>query len=273
MLTFTALSVFIAVGMGVFSKWKVSAWQKRDFGDRDFKWNLLIGISAGSSVLFSQLAFALSADPWVSLCIGMVGFLVVLSSVTDFALMKIPSELTTLVQYTPIPFIAMLWPSFDFYDKMSMVMWAGIVLVFAVLSFMRMFGWADVKIMFAFGVTLSWWMGPSFMIYGLLGAAILALAALPFAAKFGYKIKKHLGDGTKWDAEAKKMVAVDRKPVAEEELEGLGRKDSRAVIAKAKGKKKTFLPFGPALLVSFLVTALIAAGTMEINTFTFFDLP
>jgi prepilin signal peptidase PulO-like enzyme (type II secretory pathway) len=259
--------------MGAFAKWKVPAWQERDFGTRDFKWNLLIGISTALSLAFSHLAFFLSENSWISLCIGMLGFLVVLASVTDFALMKIPSELTTLVQYAPLPFVALLWPSFDFLDKTSMVMWAVLVFIFAVLSFMRFFGWADVKILFAFGTTLSWWVGPEYMMYALLGSSAFALLALPITNKLGYKVKKHLGDSTKWDSEEKKFVAVDRAPIAEEELEGLDRKAVREVVKKKKGKKKTFLPFGPALLISFLVMALIAAGTMEVTTYTFFNMP
>lgn len=276
MLLFSGLALVVALGMGAFAKWKVPAWQERDFGTRNINWNLLIAISSGLSLAVSHLAFFLSENIWISLCIGMLGFLTVLSSVTDFALMKIPSELTTLVQYTPIPFVALLWPSFDFYDTTAIVMWAVLTFIFAVLSFMRMFGWADVKIMFAFGVTLSWWVGPSYLIYAFMGAAIFALALMPIAGKIGmreYGLKKHISDSTKWDADEKKLVAVDKKPIDAEDLEGLDRKAVREKVKKVKGKKKTFIPFGPALLISFLVMSLIAAGTMEVNTFTFFDLP
>jgi len=276
LLLFSGLALVVALGMGAFAKWKVPAWQERDFGTRNINWNLLIAISSGLSLAVSHLAFFLSENIWISLCIGMLGFLTVLSSVTDFALMKIPSELTTLVQYTPIPFVALLWPSFDFYDTTAIVMWAVLTFIFAVLSFMRMFGWADVKIMFAFGVTLSWWVGPSYLIYAFMGAAIFALALMPIAGKIGmreYGLKKHISDSTKWDADEKKLVAVDKKPIDAEDLEGLDRKAVREKVKKVKGKKKTFIPFGPALLISFLVMSLIAAGTMEVNTFTFFDLP
>lgn len=277
MLLFSGLSLVIALGLGAFSKWKVPAWQERDFGTRNFNWNLLIAISTALSLAVSHLAFFLSGNIWVSLCIGMLGFLTVLSSVTDFALMKIPSELTTLVQYAPIPFIALLWPSFDYIDKMSIYMWAGFTFIFAVMSFLRLFGWADVKILFAFGVTLSWWVGPEKMMYAFVGSAALALLLIPITKKFGagkeYGLKKHIGDSTKWNEEEKKLVAVDKKPIDVEELEGLDRKAVRAKVRKAKGKKRIFIPFGPALLLSFLVMSLIAAGTMEIYTYTFFDLP
>lgn len=276
MLLFSGLALLVALGMGAFAQWKVPAWQERDFGTRDFKWNLVIASATGLSLVVSFLAFFLSENIWVSLCIGALGFLTVIASVTDYALMKIPSETTTLVQYVPLPFVILLWPSFDFYDKTAIIMWAVLTFIFAGLSFLRMFGWADVKIMFAFGVTLSWWVGPTYLIYALLGAAAFALILMPIAPKIGYGsygIKKHLGDSTKWDSDEQKLVAVDKKPIDAEELDGLDRKAVRDKVTKVKGKKKTFVPFGPPLLISFLVMSLIAAGTMEINTFTFFDLP
>lgn len=262
MFLLTIVSAVIATGMALFSKWKVAAWKKRDFGTRDFKWNLLIGISAVLSFAFAHLGYFLSSNLWVSSAIGMLAFLVVLSSVTDLALMKIPSELTTLAQYTPIPFIIALWPSFDYYDHLSMIMWAVIVFVFFVLSLMRLFGFADVKLLFAFGTLLSWWAGPEYMMYALLGASALALLAMPVTSRFGYGLKKTLKDTTTWNAEEKKLEAVSR--IAPEELDGLNRKQSR----KKRGKKKTFLPFGPALLVSYLVMALIAASTVYVETYT-----
>lgn len=262
MLLFSIISAVIAGVLAIFAKMKVPAWQARDFGDRNFKWNLLIAISTVMSIALGNLAFFLSHNVWTSASISILSFVVVLASVVDFALLKIPHEMTTVLIVASLPFIPLLWPSFDFYDQMTMMVWSGIIVMFFILCYLRMFGWADVKLLFAFGTLLSWWVEPVYMMYAFLGSSLLALAALPLTKRLGYGVKKTLKEHTKWDADEKKLVAVNSIP--EDELDGLNRKQVR----KKRGKKKTFLPFGPALLVSYLVMALIASATISANTYT-----
>lgn len=261
------MNIAIALGLAGFAKWKVPTWKKRAFGTRDFKWNLIITISTVLSFVASTLGFYFSGNPWIGAVIGLLAFLVTLSSVIDIALFKLPSEMTTIVQWLPVPLIILFWPSFDYMDKLSMGLWGIIVFIFAVLSFLRFFGWGDVKLMFAFGTLLSWWVGPTNMLYAFFGAAVLTLLAMPITKmlKVDFSIKKTLNEQTVWNSDLSKNESIEVLPsdipVELSETESTPEK---------KAKKKTFLPFGPGLLVSFLIMALWASATVSVETYTWF---
>lgn len=271
MLIFIIASLAVAAGFATLSYLKIPAWKARGYGDRDFKWNLIILASAISSLASAYLAYFLSdGSLYTSLATGVLGYLLVLSSVTDFALMKIPSEPTTLAQWVAVPAIIWLWPSLNYEDKTSLVVWFGIVFVFAVLSYMRRFGWGDVKLMFAFGTLLAWWVGPLNMMIGFLGSSFLALLMIPVLKRMGLTVKKGTSEATVWNPETKQMESTDRESEVTVDTEGSvppeseGSEDSPA---PKKTRKRTFVPFGPALLISFMGIALFASATVAPNHF------
>lgn len=272
MLIFTIVSLAIALVFAGLSFWKIPAWQERGYGDRNFKWKLLIGSSVLSSLATAHLAYWLSdGSLYSSLTVGVLGYLLVLSSSTDFALMKIPSEPTTLAQWIAVPAIVWLWPSLTFDDKLSLFVWFGIVFIFAVLSFLRMFGWADVKLMFAFGTLLAWWVGPLNMMMGFLASAIVALLMMPILKHFGLTVKKTTDETTVWNAETKKLETADRETgVRSEEETHVEEAANSTLIVESenatekpakKKRKRTYVPFGPALLLAFVAVGLFSSAT------------
>ncbi|MBC9707535.1 MAG: prepilin peptidase [Enterococcus sp.] len=265
MLIFSIAAFAIAFGFAGLSFWKIPAWRERGYGDRNFKWKLVIGSAVVSSLATSYLAYWLSnGSVYSSLAVGVLGYLLVLSSTTDFALMKIPSEPTTLAQFIGVPVIIWLWPSFSFDDKLSLAVWFGIVLIFAVLSFLRFFGWADVKLMFAFGTLLAWWVGPLNMMLAFLGSAIIALLMMPALKLLGLTVKKTTSESTVWNAEKKIMEAVKREEetsVDVVEPNPIEVTDGTPVeVTVKKKRKRTYVPFGPSLLLAFVATGLIASA-------------
>lgn len=274
MLIFTIAALAIAFGFAALSFWKIPAWQGRGFGDRNFNWKLVIGLSVLSSLGTSYLAYWLSGGSlYSSLTVGVLGYLLVLSSTTDLALMKIPSEPTTLAQWIAVPAIVWLWPSLDYDDKLSMVVWFGILTIFAVLSLMRRFGWADVKLMFAFGTLLAWWVGPLSMMLAFLGSAIIALLMIPVLKMLGLTIKKTTSETTVWNTETQKLEATDRDTEVDVEEEThvdmtISTPTLEPAVTTAKKKKKhTYVPFGPALLLAFVAMGIVSSAMGVDNHF------
>lgn len=272
MLTFIIASLVIALGFAALSFRKVPAWQARGYGDRTFKWNLLIGSSVVSSLATAYLAYWLSEGSlYSSLTVGVLGYLLVLSSTTDFALMKIPSEPTTLAQWIAVPAIIWLWPSLDYDDKLSLLVWFVVLTIFAALSFMRMFGWADVKLMFAFGTLLAWWVGPLNMMLAFLASAIIALLMMPVLKMLGLTVKKTTSETTVWNPDTKKLEATDRDGLNVEEETHIEVTETSAALDEAddapvkKKRKRTYVPFGPALLLAFVAMGLVSSA-MGVNT-------
>jgi hypothetical protein len=250
-------SFVLALGLGVFSWLKVPAWKEKSFGQRDFKWKTIIISSSVFSFLCSLGLYSITYNLWVSLSVGLVGYITVLASVTDFGILKIPSEITSLGMLLFIPFVAIFWPSLDTF---SLICWFVLVFLFAVMSLFQLIGWADIELLTIFGFTFSWWVGIENMAYGLIVAVIIQIILIPLAGPLKLGIKKKIGERTEWNKETKRVEIIVEEP---DENDFIGEQLKRSVQKKnhrhSKKKARIHLPFGPALLIAYMGVAIYAA--------------
>lgn len=250
-------SFVLAIGLGIFSWLKVPAWKERDFGQRNFKWKTIIISSSIFSLLCSVGLYLVTYNLWVSLSVGLVGYITVLASVTDFAILKIPSDITGVGVCLPIPFVAIFWPSLDTF---SMICWLILVVVFAIMSVMRFMGWADVELLALFGLAFSGWVGIENMAYGLIAAVLIQMILIPLAGPLKLGVKKKIGVQTEWNEETKRVETVIEES-SEDDFIGVYPKRStqKKHLKESKKKERTHLPFGPALLIAYMGVAIYAA--------------
>jgi Flp pilus assembly protein protease CpaA len=247
-------SFVLALGLGVFSWLRVPSWKSREFGQRNFQWKTIIISSSIFSILCSLGLYHVTHSLWVSLSVGLVGYITILASATDLAILKIPHEITTLGSCIPIPFVALFWPSLDW---LSMAIWFGLVLIFAVLSLFGFMGWADVKLLVIFGLAFSWWVGIEYMANALIVAVIIQLILIPLAGPLKLGVKKKIGAKTAWNEETKRMESVIEEPSEDDFIgESLSRSARKRNLQDNKKKERIHLPFGPALLAAYMVTAI-----------------
>lgn len=252
-------SFVLALGLGVFSWLKVPAWKERDFGQRNFKWKIIIIASSLFSILSSvgvcliELKLWGSYSLWACLVIGLVGYITVLASVTDFALLKIPSDITGLGILLLIPFVAIFWPSLD---HQYMLIWLIFVVFFAVMSLLHFMGWADVELLAIFGLAFSGWVDILYMTYALIAAVVIQLILIPLAGPLKLGVKKKIGAKTEWNSETKQVETVVEE-AAEEDFIGVHPKRStqKRNLQNNKKKERTHLPFGPSLLIAYMGVA------------------
>lgn len=252
-------SFVLALGLGVFSWLKVPAWKQRDFGQRNFKWKTIIiasslfSIASSVGVCLIELSLWHSYSLWACLTVGLVGYITVLASVTDFALLKIPSDITGAGILVLLPFVAIFWPSLD---HLYMLVWLIFVIFFAVMSLLRFMGWADVELLAIFGLAFSGWVDILTMTYGLIVAVIIQLILTPLAGPLKLGVKKKLGERTEWNSETKKMETVIEEAVEEDFIgEHPKRSTQKRNLQNSKKKERTHLPFGPALLIAYMGVA------------------
>ena len=251
-------SFVLALGLGVFSWLKVPSWKERDFGQRDFKWKTIIVASSLFSILSSVGVYFLSHSLWASLTVGVVGYITVLASVTDFGILKIPSDITGIGILILIPFVAVFWPSLD---ATSMICWLVLVVMFAVMSLLRFMGWADVELLAIFGLAFSGWVGIEKMAYGLIAAVIIQLILIPLAGPLKLGVKKKIGAKTEWNSETKKIETVLEEHNEDDFIGDLPKRSTQKKATKDKSKKERIhMPFGPALLIAYLAVAVYSAS-------------
>lgn len=250
-------SFVLALGLGVFSWLKVPAWKERDFGQRDFKWKTTIIASSLFSILSSVGIYLVTYNLWASLSVGLVGYITVLASVTDFGILKIPSDLTGVGICVLIPFVAIFWPSLDAF---SMICWLILVVIFAIMSLMRFMGWADVELLAIFGLAFSGWVGIENMAYGLIAAVLIQMILIPLAGPLKLGIKKKIGAKTEWNKETKKMETVIEES-SEDDFIGIHPKRAtrKKHLRESNRKERIHLPFGPALLIAYMGVAIYSA--------------
>jgi Flp pilus assembly protein protease CpaA len=251
-------SFVLAIGLGVFSWWRVPTWSAREFGQRNFKWKIIVLSSFAFSLLSSLgLYFFVTHNLWVSLSVGLVGYVTILASVTDFGILKIPHEITTLGSCIPIPFVAIFWPSLD---QLSMIIWFVLVFVFAILSLFGFMGWADVKLLVIFGFAFSWWVGIQYMTYGLIVAVLIQIVLIPLAGPLKLGVKKKIGAKTAWNEETKRMEPIIEEPNEDDFIgDSPKRSTQKRELQDSKKKERTHLPFGPALMIAYMGIAIYAS--------------
>lgn len=249
--------VLLAIGLGVFSWLKVPAWKEKSFGQRKFKWKVIIISSSVFSLICSVGIYLVTYNLWVSLSVGLVGYITILASVTDFGILKIPSEINGLGMVLFIPFVAIFWPSLDTF---SLIFWFVLVFIFAVMSYFHYIGWADIELMTIFGFTFSWWVGMENMAYGLIGAVFVQLILIPLAGPLKLGIKKKIGERTQWNEETKRVEIIVEEPSEDDFIGGHLKRSIRTKNRRhSKKKPRTHLPFGPALLIAYMGVAIYSA--------------
>lgn len=250
-------SFVLAIGLGVFSWLKVPAWKERDFGQRNFKWKTIIVASSLFSILSSVGVYLITYNLWASLSVGLVGYITVLASVTDFGILKIPSDITGLGICLLIPFVAIFWPSLDAF---SMIAWLVLVVIFATMSLLRFMGWADVELLAIFGLAFAGWVGIENMAYGLIAAVVIQIILIPLAGPLNLGVKKKIGARTEWNSETKQMETVVEETSEDDYIgEHPKRSTQKRNLKDSSKKERTHLPFGPALLIAYMGVAVYAA--------------
>lgn len=257
--------LLLLVGVMVYASYKfIPGWNERDFSVKGANWkNVLIGAS-GLSVITSAIAYTGTLNGPVSLSLAVVAFLTVVASYTDLKVYKIPADLSILCYWIPVPFVLLCFNSIDWFGPIT---WAILVIMFIVLALKSNgLGFGDIRLLILFGTALSWWMDPMLMIYTLLIATLLQIVIHIIAPFLNLGVSKKKGSNTVWNAEEKKLegskVTKRRKP-------GLHIKmlapvlPARWTAAMFKNRPRFHVPFGPALIVSYLGSALYYALTAQ----------
>lgn len=250
-------SFVLALGLGVFSWLKVPAWKERDFGQRNFKWKTIIIASSLFSILSSVGVYLITYSLWASLSVGLVGYITVLASITDFGILKIPSDITGLGICLLVPFVAVFWPSLDTF---SLICWLVLVVIFAIMSLLHFMGWADVELLAIFGLAFAGWVGLENMAYGLIVAVVIQVILIPLAGPLKLGVKKKIGAKTEWNSETKQMDTVILESSEDDYIGELPKRSTqKRNIRDSNKKERTHLPFGPALLVAYMGVAVYSA--------------
>lgn len=293
MLTFLISLAALNTLLGVFSYKHVPAWNSRDFNVRGLNWNIVIPGSIASSVILSTAVYFYTNNLWVSLSIALVGFIFPLATATDLSVSKIPQDISVLAYLLPIPLILLCWPSLD---QTTVIFWAIMAFLFGALSFVGLgLGFADVRLFILFGTAFSWWMGMMNMTYALLIATVLQLLIHLIGPHINLGVKKTKEENAVYDATTRRLVAESSIVVEETHPvvtngDILPEEDSdnnteNVVIdtdnehkqpksksaekraqrkAKRKAKKRFHAPYGPSLLLGYLIVAMYTAFTSPV---------
>lgn len=257
----------LLVGLMVFASYKfIPGWNERDFSVKGANWkNVLIGAS-GLSMVSSIVAYAGTLNGPVSLSLAVVGFLTVVASYTDLKVYKIPADLSILCYWIPVPFVLLCFSSIDWFGPIT---WAVLVILFILVALKsKGLGFGDIRLLILFGTALSWWMDPMLMIYTLLIATVLQIVIHLVAPFLNLGVSKKKGSNTVWNAETKKLEG-DKAVATKRRKPGLHIKllapilPARWTASLFKNRPRFHAPFGPALIVSYLGSALYYALTSD----------
>lgn len=229
------------------SRSKTGEWEQRGFVNLLLPWNKTFLFAAVLNLVVTLATVLIGGTWWQGVILGILGWMLVFTSVTDFAVYKIPRETSNLASLLPIALaVPLTWGQSLAY--ISTGVWLGLLFVLALMSaFMKGgIGWADMRLFFLMGTALSWWVGIDWMVYAFAASAVVQLLIFLVSKVTGWGRIKPVGS-----------------------LESLSKEESR-VFKEAQRKAKTegtevpkgrkVLPFGPSILVAFLVMGMIAAA-------------
>lgn len=244
------LMVIVNSLMAGHSLWKIKKWKERGFDARNIRWKLIIfiGFLVGNGI--GILAYMGSGNMYTSATVGISGYLMVLASVIDIMLTRIPSEPARLATFLGGVFFLISVPNLIMENYLSLGFWGIILVVFAICVYFRVMGDADMLIFVAFFFLFAWWLPPTEITVALFVMLILGLLTSGLAQVFNIGVEKQIRSSMKWNPETQRMEEVLSK-------ETHTRKGKRI----KEGKKRKFFPFGPAILVSFTAVALYASYT------------
>jgi prepilin signal peptidase PulO-like enzyme (type II secretory pathway) len=285
---FLALGLLLSVGLSAFGAYRLPEWKAREFGTYEFKWKTIFISSSLISFTVGILVYYLSLSPWPAIAIIPLAYMTVLGSVTDMKVVKIPSDISILSYWIPVPLLIIFA---DSYGWLSFAIWMAIVLLFTVFAFAGAFGFADLRIMILAGTSISWWVGAENILMAFGASALVQLLLHPLAHVFNWGIvkeRKSISYLVKEKEEAEKLALledqasdatlslekpepalssiaeetneIDKEPKIQEETKGKVNNFLNGKSAKAK----RFVPFGPALCIAFCLVGLYYAKTFAL---------
>lgn len=268
---FISLGLFLSIGLTAFGFYRLPHWKARDFGEHDFKWKTIFSLSTLISFGVGALVYYLASNPWVAVSIIPLAYLAVLGSVTDMKVVKIPNDISILSYWIPVP---LLFIFADSYGWLSFAIWMVVVLPFAFFAYIGAFGYADLRIMILAGTSISWWVGAENILLAFGASAFVQLLLHPLAQVFNWgvvKERKSINYIVKEKEEAERIangeeISIVKQPKPEKTYNNpisrffamLFKKLDNLVNGKSD-KPKRFVPFGPALMISFCLVGLYYA--------------
>lgn len=282
---FLSLGLFISLGLSAFGLYRLPLWKEREFGSVKFKWKTIFASSSVISFVVGSLIYYLTLSPWASVAIIPLAYMTVLGSITDMKIVKIPSDISIISYWIPVPLLVIFA---DSYGWLSFGIWMSIVLLFTFFAYAGAFGFADLRIMILAGTSISWWVGAENILLAFGASALVQLLLHPLANIFNWGVVKERKSISylakekekEKEAEAKTDSVSDlneKTEVSEDSIventernPSAGIPDENISVPKPKGKvnnflngksdkPKRFVPFGPALMIAFCLVGLYYA--------------
>lgn len=276
---FIALGLLISLGLSGYGLLRIPLWddEERGFRKGNFQWKKILAVSTVVSFLVGLAVFYLSQSPWAGISIIPLAYLMVLGTVTDMKVLMIPRDISALCYWIPIPLLIIFA---DSYGWLSFGIWMAVVALFFVFSYAGAFGFADLRIMILAGTSISWWIGAENILLAFGASAFIQLLMYPLANKFNWgivKVRKSITQSVKDNEAATKLASEEDIPMgteitSEEDLpetkpQGsvgkLMEKPNNFINGQSK-KAKRFVPFGPALMISFCAVSIYYAKTFAV---------
>lgn len=276
---FIALGLLISLGLSGYGLLRIPLWddEERGFRKGNFQWKKILAVSTVVSFLVGLAVFYLSQSPWAGISIIPLAYLMVLGTVTDMKVLMIPRDISALCYWIPVPLLIIFA---DSYGWLSFGIWMAVVALFFVFSYAGAFGFADLRIMILAGTSISWWIGAENILLAFGASAFIQLLMYPLANKFNWgivKVRKSITQSVKDNEAATKLASEEDIPMgteitSEENLpetkpQGsvgkLMEKPNNFINGQSK-KAKRFVPFGPALMISFCAVSIYYAKTFAV---------
>lgn len=168
---------------------------------------------------------------------GLLSFMVMMTAITDYLLYKIPKRVTQLTML--LGTVAVSAASLAAGSLMPLLVALGCMLIPFLLMFTRGIGMGDIRLYAMTAVLLPWWMGIQMYVYGLIAGVIVGLLSFAIARVLKVGAQREMKPG-----------------VIDKLVHGMRRKELPEKVTKR------VLPFGPAILIGFLLAAVyvIAVG-------------
>lgn len=195
-----------------------ASWRLTPDWKDEVPWNRLVVISGIFAFIVASVTYLYSSLLLPSFAVAIVSYLVPLVFYTDYKIYKIPRRVSRFA-YGVAAILPVLY-ALSVHSWTPIIMVGLSLLVPLVFLFARGMGMGDVRLFILFAFALPWWVG----IYGMLVAMGISVVIQTFVFIFGAM----MGKG--------KMHKV------------------KGITGKEKEKRA--LPFGPALLIGFLMVAL-----------------
>lgn len=168
---------------------------------------------------------------------GLLSFMVMMTAITDYLLYKIPKRVTQLTML--LGTVAVSAASLAAGSLMPLLVALGCMLIPFLLMFTRGIGMGDIRLYAMTAILLPWWMGIQMYVYGLIAGVIVGLLSFAIARVLKVGAQREMKPG-----------------VIDKLVHGMRRKELPEKVTKR------VLPFGPAILIGFLLAAVyvIAVG-------------